>query len=336
MSVFTQSFESGTNGTEITSSNTAGGGTAISSVKGTGASVAFTNVAGEVIADTMSCKCVGPSGSAAYANWSGTTTRGGFFVKHRMPVVSAGGAIQVIRNSSGIMLQAQLLTSKKIQFGSASSTLYTTTALTLPGVYFIDMAVYAGTTTTDGRAKVAVYDSAGNLAGGMAAPQEFTGINTGGGLAIAFFQAGKCAATTDTSSYIFDDMRAITGAYAFGAPGSNIAPTADAGLDQSVEPWSTVTLDGSLSTDSDGTISSYSWTQTAGTAVTLSGASTVNPTFQAPASVAGGTLTFSLSVTDNSGEYSDPDTVDVAVLPVTERAVIGGVEVPLHMQSVGP
>ena len=46
-----------------------------------------------------------------------------------------------------------------------------------------------------------------------------------------------------------------------------IPPVADAGEDQTVEPDTTVTLDASGSTDADGDIQSYSWTQTGGTVV---------------------------------------------------------------------
>ena len=63
---------------------------------------------------------------------------------------------------------------------------------------------------------------------------------------------------------------------------SNQEPTANAGQDQTVNEGDTVTLDGSGSTDSDGTIDSYSWTQTAGPSVTLSGADSATPSFTAP------------------------------------------------------
>lgn len=96
---------------------------------------------------------------------------------------------------------------------------------------------------------------------------------------------------------------------------SNAAPTANAGPDQStVEPWSTVTLDGSGSADSDGTIASYAWTQTGGTTVTLSSTTAQKPTFPAPASLTNQSLTFSLVVTDNLGATSTADTVVITVL----------------------
>lgn len=99
---------------------------------------------------------------------------------------------------------------------------------------------------------------------------------------------------------------------------TNIAPTANAGPDQSsIEPFSIVTLDGSASNDPDGTIATYAWSQTAGPTVTLSSTSVVNPTFTAPATLAGTTLTFSLVVTDNSGASSTADTVNIAVVPHT-------------------
>lgn len=93
----------------------------------------------------------------------------------------------------------------------------------------------------------------------------------------------------------------------------NAVPVANAGPDQSVEPYDAVTLDGSGSTDADGTVVGYTWSQTGGTAVTLSSWTVQKPTFTAPATLAGDTLTFSLTVTDNLGATSAPDTVTVAV-----------------------
>jgi hypothetical protein len=97
-------------------------------------------------------------------------------------------------------------------------------------------------------------------------------------------------------------------------PPANVAPTADAGPDQTVDELAEVTLDGTGSTDSDGTVSSYTWVQTAGTVVTLDETSPANPTFTAPDLAANETLTFQLTVTDDDGDDSAPDTVDINVV----------------------
>ncbi|MGN6194220.1 MAG: PKD domain-containing protein, partial [Ginsengibacter sp.] len=75
----------------------------------------------------------------------------------------------------------------------------------------------------------------------------------------------------------------------------NIAPTANAGTDQTITlPTNTVTLNGS-GTDSDGTIASYSWTKTAGpSAGTISNASSATTTIT---SLIAGEYTFNLKVT---------------------------------------
>jgi subtilisin family serine protease len=88
------------------------------------------------------------------------------------------------------------------------------------------------------------------------------------------------------------------------------APLAAAGPDQVVLPNAAVALDGNASHDFDGTITSYAWTQTAGTPVTLTGANTASPSFTAPAG--SGTLTFQLVVTDNEGK-TGTDSIDVIV-----------------------
>lgn len=93
----------------------------------------------------------------------------------------------------------------------------------------------------------------------------------------------------------------------------NQTPTANAGPDQAVAANALVTLNGSASTDGDGTIASYSWSQTSGTAVTLSSATVAQPTFTSPAAMTPSTLVFSLTVTDNNGATSSPDSVTITV-----------------------
>ncbi|MFA5941165.1 MAG: PKD domain-containing protein [Sinimarinibacterium sp.] len=102
----------------------------------------------------------------------------------------------------------------------------------------------------------------------------------------------------------------------------NGPPTANAGPDQTVDELTMVQLDGSSSVDPEGQPLSYSWVQTAGPLVTLSGSTTATPTFLAPdITKAQGqqTLTFELTVSD--GSASDSDSVDVTAKHVNARPV---------------
>ena len=93
-------------------------------------------------------------------------------------------------------------------------------------------------------------------------------------------------------------------------PSSTSKPTAVAGPEQTVASGASVQLDGSGSWDPNSEPLTYAWTQTSGPEVTLSGASTAEPTFTAPYGPT--TLAFSL-VVDNGTEESGPDSVTVEV-----------------------
>ncbi len=81
---------------------------------------------------------------------------------------------------------------------------------------------------------------------------------------------------------------------------ANQAPTANAGSSVAITaPASTVTLDGSASSDPDGTIASYSWSQSSGpSTATITSGGTATTTVN---SLAVGTYVFELTVTDNNG-----------------------------------
>lgn len=115
--------------------------------------------------------------------------------------------------------------------------------------------------------------------------------------------------TTDSSDKASDSVRiSVT---------NLLAPVANAGPDQTVTGGTQVTLTGQASTDADGTVRGYAWTQTGGESVTLSGADRVTATFTAPdGGGQGKVLTFELSVTDDNGlKGTDGVRVTVAAAP---------------------
>ena len=103
---------------------------------------------------------------------------------------------------------------------------------------------------------------------------------------------------------------------------ANTAPNASAGTAQSVASGALVSLDGSASSDPEGDSLSYSWTQTAGPAVTLSSATAQKPTFTAPTVSASTALTFSLVVSDGSLS-SSAATVTITIAP----PIVGGPDI---------
>ncbi|MHC4607687.1 MAG: PKD domain-containing protein, partial [Planctomycetota bacterium] len=92
-------------------------------------------------------------------------------------------------------------------------------------------------------------------------------------------------------------------------PGGNNPPVANAGPDQTVDAGTPVTLDGSASFDPDSDPITYSWVQTAGPGVTLSGPGTSSPGFTPDTP---GDHVFRLIVNDGIVD-SSPDFVTITV-----------------------
>ena len=116
---------------------------------------------------------------------------------------------------------------------------------------------------------------------------------------------------TDNLGASSSDIVIVTVNTAYNAP-----PTASAGGDQSVNESQIVQLDGSTSSDSDGSIESYFWQQidSSGYTVTLDAANSATPSFTAPGQLQSDiNLTFQLTVTDNYGAAAT-DSVTITVL----------------------
>jgi len=98
---------------------------------------------------------------------------------------------------------------------------------------------------------------------------------------------------------------------------TNLAPTANAGLDQIVTSGNNVILNADASSDSDGSISSYSWQAISGASgITLSASNTAQVNFDAPFTTTNTAAVFQLTVIDNRGAMSQ-DEVSITIEPGT-------------------
>ncbi|BDX07175.1 glycosyl hydrolase family 18 protein [Planctobacterium marinum] len=114
-----------------------------------------------------------------------------------------------------------------------------------------------------------------------------------------------------------DILNAMHEALGHGGGTGNNAPTARAGLNQTITNLpATVSLNGSSSTDPDGDNLSYVWQQVSGTPVTLNNANSATANFNAGVVSTDQTLVFRLTV--NDGALDAEDTVQVTLKAVTQ------------------
>lgn len=105
---------------------------------------------------------------------------------------------------------------------------------------------------------------------------------------------------------------------------SLIPPDARAGADQTAYEGTPITLDGSASSDSDGEITLYNWTQISGPTATLDNPSSASPTFVAPEVTVDSEIVFQLTVGDDDTN-SDTDTVSISIYDTSPPAIVSGV-----------
>lgn len=151
-------------------------------------------------------------------------------------------------------------------------------------------------------------------------------------LVMSFTPSGDLGARTAEMHIRSTDP--INGTYAVRLSGqaADQAPTATAGTAQVVVSGAPVVLDGSASSANDaGQGLSYSWVETSGTGVVLTGADTATPSFTAPLLAPGAAdvaLSFQLTVDDGLATATDSVTITVAApLAITIDAPIAGDDV---------
>ena len=109
-------------------------------------------------------------------------------------------------------------------------------------------------------------------------------------------------------------------------------PTANAGADQILHlPSNSIQLNGS-GTDTDGTITSYSWSKLSGPTYTISDSTVANPTIS---NLVAGVYTFRLTVTDNDGKIATDDVViTVNTLPVANAGSDQTIHLPTNTANL--
>ncbi|WP_236629774.1 PKD domain-containing protein, partial [Pseudohaliea rubra] len=105
----------------------------------------------------------------------------------------------------------------------------------------------------------------------------------------------------------------------------NQAPTAVAGPDQDATAGDLISLDGSGSSDPDGSISRWAWTVSEGPELELDGADSPQASFTAPLSSNSYEVVLTLTVTDDDGaDASDSITVNVQPREAARPVSLGG------------
>lgn len=299
--LFSETFEEGTNGTTITSSNS-------NLVIVAGAGWVFTNSSVPAGYGTMGAR-IAPTGSTAIGTtqtWASTPVTYHDMAWHETTLPAAATVVANFQNPSGVVADVQLTPTGQVKLRVNSVAVATSPALATAGTSArVDVKLDANAHT----AQLRVFAGA-NILG--ATPDYDSGTITASAVAATTF-ANLGVITAATMSYVLGGY--AVGTTAFPGPTGNIAPTANAGPDVTgIDPGTLVPLDGSGSSDPDGTVAGWSWrlvskSDPSAPTPALSSTTAQKPTYTFPPYSGDVTYTWGLTVTDNSGAPSAEDTV---------------------------
>ena len=209
---------------------------------------------------------------------------------------------------------------------NAGATGMATVLITVNGTANRPPTASASATPTTGTAPLAVsFSGGGTDTDGTIASYAWT-FGDGSASSMQSPTHSYSAAGSYTARLTVTDNAGATGtatvAIGVSAP-TNLAPVANAGVDQlNKDPGTTVSLTGAASSDPDGSVASYAWTQVSGPAVTLTGAGTATPSFTSPAATTA-TYEFRLTVTDNGSPAKTATDNVVVSTRVTYSNLVG-------------
>lgn len=336
MTLRTNSFEGGTDGVAISTSNSGGAsGSAFDAIFGTG----FTfSAAGAQLGSMGANVATNVFGAGEYTV---STTHLALKIRFKMSAVPTVGDCYLIRVHAGGTRLFDIHTqgTGKIRVDDSTTTTGTFTfanALLANTAYRLEAYLVAGTTTSNGTIKVAYY------LGSSLTPVETAYLNTTANLGTAqtFTTAFLGKYTANVEAYSFDDFGIDDAATdLIGIPST--PPTVSTPANQNVAAGASVTSSVTASSSS-ATISSYAWSYLypASGGPTLSGTSTNTVSFTAGS--AGALYQLQCVVTDSNAltttvttEVRVPSSGDVSTLPGAANAAsvgtwsnVGGASTP--------
>lgn len=327
MTIKRNSFEGGTNGTNVSTSNSGGGsGDAFdvllinnTSTPGGNSNVQYSTAAAAL--GSLGCR-ITLQASITYLRWNDSQSGTRFVSRRSLKFPSNPSADTVLitlYNGSATMASLHLDTSGRIYAKHGSTTIAgsTSSALSTNTQYFVELAATKESGGGgNGIVEYKVTDSGGSTVGSV-----YTSASTmsTGTLDCAQYRIGGSSTGTGWTTMDMDDLAAGPLSSGWIGMPANTAPTVDAGADQTVAASATVSLSISAN-DSDGSISSYATSVTRYTSgsnpasVTVTGSTTATPSWTAGS--AGSLDVATVTVTDNGGATAS-DTVEVCVLQTT-------------------